>query len=758
MARPRWTVALLFAVAASQQRSDSSVVNILSRTPDETAALELLATTPVAVDDRGDLDLQIYAGDEPADSIAAFCSKNALEPWLRTSIVDQVCGGALGAEVWCGRRRPLTFSSDVQSPHGDFVLLGGKLSIYGDEEPASVIELYIADVVKLVKENRSAWEATQLGFSTRRLASVSAAGAAVDAVAYDKALADLYAVDAEITSHAVKEPRQNLPAPSFGQQLVDHVCALPGVDCDSKSSLVAELPITLDAAAGPMGTLRIYRGDEGADVVYFFAREHKLEKNEHFREQLLKYACSVEGVSCERDKARVFSRAVSEILGGGFMKDWPAVDIWEGEEPADVAFTYARRFGLDVVARHKILAAACADGYVVCQRGGAVMHRFPVTEGETKKGDIEWYEHQLPADAVYDFCRREKYLQPKYTARRVRATLHANFCDFLGHEGALVGAANESCAAGPRFAREELFKTQFTVWGLEHKMRFYDDDFPPCNGTHTESDGEACTPREFRAAADFCGRIEPRATGCEDMLEPVILEQLARAERRRFEMVSPFGYDFYLSLRELRDADNATLRAAYLRDVTKLLPEALEAVALNSTESNRTTRAATDAHFAARRALAAARGQRGVAEEVLNDVARLVEATTKALTNDTNASTPAGNLAAARLAFATVPARLRALRRILAGVRGDVGRATDLVNSASGLLGRASDVLNVTEARAKTLELQSRVLDEAAAALFDAEKREMNDKPCAKIFGACCAKETPGGGKDIKCGGDFEDA
>jgi hypothetical protein len=105
-----------------------------------------------------------------------------------------------------------------------------------------------------------------------------------------------------------------------------------------------------------------------------------------------------------------------------------------------------------------------------------------------------------------------------------------------------------------------------------------------------------------------------------------------------------------------------------------------------------------------------------------------------------------------------VPARLRALRRILAGVRGDVGRATDLVSSAAGLLGTAGDLLNVTEARAKTLEVHSRVLGEAAEALFDAEKREMNDKPCAKIFGACCAKETPGGGKDIKCGGDFEDA
>ena len=42
--------------------------------------------------------------------------------------------------------------------------------------------------------------------------------------------------------------------------------------------------------------------------------------------------------------------------------------------------------------------------------------------------------------------------------------------------------------------------------------------------------------------------------------------------------------------------------------------------------------------------------------------------------------------------------------------------------------------------------------------LTDKKRRETNDKPCQKIFGACCAKETDNGGKDIKCGGDFEDA
>ena len=52
----------------------------------------------------------------------------------------------------------------------------------------------------------------------------------------------------------------------------------------------------------------------------------------------------------------------------------------------------------------------------------------------------------------------------------------------------------------------------------------------------------------------------------------------------------------------------------------------------------------------------------------------------------------------------------------------------------------------------------SRVFKEGHETLTDKKRRETNDKPCQKIFGACCAKETDNGGKDIKCGGDFENA
>ena len=83
-------------------------------------------------------------------------------------------------------------------------------------------------------------------------------------------------------------------------------------------------------------------------------------------------------------------------------------------------------------------------------------------------------------------------------------------------------------------------------------------------------------------------------------------------------MTSPFGYDYYLSLATLRDADNDTLVDAYLAGmapVAGMLAETLR----NLTELNETLRASRETHLHARRALAHARGARRVATEALYD-------------------------------------------------------------------------------------------------------------------------------------------
>jgi hypothetical protein len=88
----------------------------------------------------------------------------------------------------------------------------------------------------------------------------------------------------------------------------------------------------------------------------------------------------------------------------------------------------------------------------------------------------------------------------------------------------------------------------------------------------------------------------------------------------------------------------------------------------------------------------------------------------------------------------------------------DTNRADELLHAGDLLLDDAQARHADTRPQADHLEEMSRVFREGYETLTDKKRRETHDKPCKKIFGACCAKDTDGGGKDIKCGGDFENA
>ncbi len=88
----------------------------------------------------------------------------------------------------------------------------------------------------------------------------------------------------------------------------------------------------------------------------------------------------------------------------------------------------------------------------------------------------------------------------------------------------------------------------------------------------------------------------------------------------------------------------------------------------------------------------------------------------------------------------------------------DTNRADELLHAGDLLLDDAQILHGHSRPQADHLETMSRVFREGYETLTDKKRRETHDKPCKKIFGACCAKDTDNGGKDIKCGGDFENA
>ncbi|KAH8055206.1 hypothetical protein JL721_10311 [Aureococcus anophagefferens] len=340
-----------------------------------------------------------------------------------------------------------------------------------DEAPAASVELFAA-AEKEITKNRTKWDKQHEAWEKNRTknAAFAAEHAGVARKKDDRDRASERSTSSTgLDNHTLSEPMRP-PAGWFRAALLEH----------------------------PRGVVRPYEGDEGVDLAYLFGKQHDLT-TDVFRESLMSYLCTVEGVSCTRTRAKVFSRG---------------------------------------------------------ERGDPIAFKFAVTEGAEKKGSIELLSRRRPT-----------------------------------------------------LAREERFKQEFTVGGLTYKMPFYDDEFPPCDGVPGPDgleDGlwgdEVCTPRETRAALVFCERIVPFPPGCVE---------------------SPFGYDYYLSMGELRDADNDTIVAAYLRGVEPL-PAELEELTANLTALNASPAALEETHELARRSLARARGAREVAMEAMGHAAGLL--------------------------------------------------------------------------------------------------------------------------------------
>ena len=86
-------------------------------------------------------------------------------------------------------------------------------------------------------------------------------------------------------------------------------------------------------------------------------------------------------------------------------------------------------------------------------------------------------------------------------------------------------------------------------------------------------------------------------------------------------------------------------------------------------------------------------------------------------------------------------------------------RATTRASDADALLVAAAEALDYANetleaAKPAMFEVSNRAfqLQQAWKSLTDPEKRALYDKPCVPIFGACCARDQPDGGKTITCG------
>jgi hypothetical protein len=293
---------------------DSSVVEILQRREAAAAGAfgEPLAAIPIGTEDGGVAgDVKIYEGEEPVDAIAAFCVEAELEPWFRKAIAERVCaGGDFGAPPPCARRRAVFFASEISVPDDpEGRTYPGKLVVMEDEAPAASVELFLAAAEKEIAKNRTKWDKQHEAWERNRTKNaafaVEHAGVARKKDDRDRALREIDELDWLLDNHTLSEPMRP-PAGWFRTALLEHVCGLPGLSCEGRRKPLPELPITVDGSGKPRGVVRPYEGDEGVDLAYLFGKQHDLT-TDVFRESLMSYLCTVEGVSCTRTRAKVFS-------------------------------------------------------------------------------------------------------------------------------------------------------------------------------------------------------------------------------------------------------------------------------------------------------------------------------------------------------------------------------------------------------------------------------------------------------------------
>ncbi len=99
-----------------------------------------------------------------------------------------------------------------------------------------------------------------------------------------------------------------------------------------------------------LGHIQILRGDEPADVIYWFGIEHELDN--YMRKHLLNSICNI--IECSRDFAYIWSTPVTQ--GDSFVENFV---LREDVEPVDAAHEFVKRYNLPAGYRYAILREAC---------------------------------------------------------------------------------------------------------------------------------------------------------------------------------------------------------------------------------------------------------------------------------------------------------------------------------------------------------------------------------------------------------------
>lgn len=373
-------------------------VAVASQTP--------LLVAQVPVDVAGEAapvlrEFRLQQGDEPVDELEEFRLRHGQSREWRHTMLVQLCRQP---EVVCRRQVPVVFSTAVTAPNGASL---GQFELLEGIEPYDAVltfglthdldrdaRLSILEAV-CRRPHITCTRNTALVYKQ----SIRGEGG--------KLLGDLEVFDDQEPVDQIYSfiCDKQLPMTAMGQ-LLAAVCESPSVQCRRRDPTVFSERITVSGGADgepprSLGVLQILFNEEPVDVVHAFAQNFGLAKT--FQRNLLNHVCGSAHVTCKRRAAVVFQAPIT-VENGSVVGEFR---IHEDEELADATFKFARRNNISTELRAALFQTLCGREDILCTRGQALLRSLPVDMGESQLlGVIEVFEGQEPADVVYQFAER----------------------------------------------------------------------------------------------------------------------------------------------------------------------------------------------------------------------------------------------------------------------------------------------------------------------------------------------------------------
>jgi len=475
---------------------------------------------PVQGDTGHTVDLEVLDGQEAVDALYTFRHKHHLTVTMANQVFQHLCASH---PQYCSRNQAVVLDIALPHPLGA-IKVPERLVVRDGEEPADVVDGWCR--------------------------------------------------------------RNGLEDETFRDDLIRRVCdgefsrpphgGLAPVVCHRRSPILLQLPLS-DENKRPLGLFTMLANEEPADAAYAFSARNSLSAG--FRGALLDMLCAREEVTCNRRRAKAFSKPVARPAPESGHYETP-LDIWEDDEPADAIRRFALEVGMSVETRQSLVFGLCnnPDHGLHCTRPIPALYSMPVTDetGEAK-GHLHVLEGERPIDALLAFMKENKLAQ-SLRHPNLRRRLFGRLCG----AAADAGVALDCDITEPRL---KIADVELTYAGLKANLGYYFPDeytpctpippgFPPLEGEdlaraqrfsngffNTTEDRAGCLAPTRAAVHFFCQRLFPTPNNCLRDIHEALLDHLEREDKSRFEKDGPVGIDYYKMMRCPRDAPTPQVKA-----------------------------------------------------------------------------------------------------------------------------------------------------------------------------------------------------